>query len=329
MVGPPREELSGPQRGVWNRRRLQLRHRPRRRLPSMSVIPTLCTLGNLVAGFAAIHYAARGLNEPNVHMLWRDWTSLTLAGALIFLGMFLDAIDGSLARLTRSTSELGGQLDSLADVVTFGVAPAFMTIRLVMNHIQGEDWMIGPEADTLFGKVIWAAAAVYVCCAALRLARYNVELGPGSVNDHSLFRGMPSPGAAGTVASLIILHQHLLVKYAGLPLEAPAKASTLLSLGYVQWAALLVPLIMLLCAFGMVSNIPYIHFANRYFRGPRSFAYIVRLVVILALAIWWFQFTIAIGFTVYALSGPTRLIWSKLKRRRHHSPPPHPQTASN
>lgn len=281
----------------------------------MSVIPTLCTLGNLVAGFAAIHYAARGLDEPDVHLLWRDWTPLTFAGALIFIGMFLDAIDGSLARLTRSTSELGGQLDSLADVVTFGVAPAFMTIRLVTNHIGGPGWIIGPEADTVFGKIIWAAAAVYVCCAALRLARFNVELGPGTVNDHSLFRGMPSPGAAGTVASLVILHQQLVVWYAA-PEALPARASNYLSLGFLEWGTLVIPLIMVLCAFGMVSNIPYIHFANRYFRGPRDFGYIVRVVVILALAIWWFQFVVAIGFTVYALSGPARLLCMKLKRRR-------------
>jgi CDP-diacylglycerol---serine O-phosphatidyltransferase len=323
MVGPPRPELGTPKRGVWPMRRMRLRHRHRRRLPSMSVIPTLCTLGNLIAGFAAIHYAARGLDEPNVHLLWRDWTPLTFAGALIFLGMFLDAIDGSLARLTRSTSELGGQLDSLADVVTFGVAPAFMTIRLVMNHIRGEEWIIGPEADTLFGKIIWAAAAVYVCCAALRLARFNVELGPGSVNDHSLFRGMPSPGAAGTVASLVILHQQLVVWYAGTPVQEPVRASTYLSLGFIEWGTLLIPLIMVLCAFGMVSNIPYIHFANRYFRGPRDFGYIVRVVVVLALAIWWFQFVVAIGFTIYALSGPVRTIWSKFKRRRMvHQPAP-------
>jgi CDP-diacylglycerol---serine O-phosphatidyltransferase len=316
MVGPPRPELTTPKRGVWPmRRRMRLRHRHRRRLPSMSVIPTLCTLGNLVAGFAAIHYAARGVDEPDVHLLWRNWTPLTFAGALIFLGMFLDAIDGSLARLTRSTSELGGQLDSLADVVTFGVAPAFMTIRLVTNHIRGAEWIIGPEADTLFGKIIWAAAAVYVCCAALRLARFNVELGPGTVNDHSLFRGMPSPGAAGTVASLVILHQQLVVWYAA-PEAMPARASNYFSLGFLEWGTLVIPLIMVLCAFGMVSNIPYIHFANRYFRGPRDFGYIVRVVVILALAIWWFQFVVAIGFTVYALSGPARLLWTKFKRRR-------------
>jgi CDP-diacylglycerol--serine O-phosphatidyltransferase len=268
----------------------------------VSVIPTLCTLGNLIAGFAAIHYAAK---DPDVRLLW-GWTPLTFAGALVFLGMFLDAVDGSLARLTRSSSEIGAQLDSLADVLTFGVAPAFMTIRLVSIHLADAGWIIGPEADNVFGKIIWSAAAVYVCCAALRLARFNVEMDNNPINDHSLFRGLPSPGAAGCVTSLVILHQHyLVIKFGG---DVPA--------AFVKGAALGIPLVMLLCALGMVSAIPYIHFANRYFRGPKNFAYIVRLVVILALCIWLFQETLAVGFTVYALSGP---IWLLLHRLRHRS----------
>ncbi|MCI0364291.1 MAG: CDP-alcohol phosphatidyltransferase family protein [Phycisphaerales bacterium] len=272
-------------------------------MPPVSVIPTLCTLGNLIAGFAAIHYAAKQ-PDPTAPLLWH-WTPLTFAGALVFLGMFLDAVDGSLARLTRSNSEIGAQLDSLADILTFGVAPAFMTIRLVSIHLQEAGWIIGPEADNVFGKIIWSAAAVYVCCAALRLARFNVEMGgAGAINDHSLFRGLPSPGAAGAVTSLVILHQHLLVtKFQASP-------------AFVQTAAMGIPFVMLLCGFAMVSTIPYVHMTNRYVRGPQSFHYIVRMVVILALAIWWFQEVLAVAFTAYALSGPVRLIMHKLKLRR-------------
>lgn len=274
----------------------------RRRLPPVSVIPTLCTLGNLVAGFAAIHYAAK---DPSQTVVW-NWTPLTFAGAMIFLGMFLDAIDGSLARLTRSHSELGAQLDSLADVVTFGVAPAFVALRLVGIHLAGQDFIIGPEADNIFGKIIWSAAAVYVSCAALRLARFNVEMGgPATVNDHSLFRGLPSPGAAGTVTSLVVLHQHFFVTVYH---QDP-------KLWFVQVVSLLIPAIMLMCGFAMVSNIPYVHFANRYFRGRRSFGYLVRLVIILMLCLWSFQVMLALGFTVYALSGPVRLLMHRVKSR--------------
>src|SRR5262245_32255057 len=122
-----------------------LRHglRRRRRLPPMSVVPTLCTLGNLVSGFAAIQYAAR---PEDFRGPW-GWSGLTLAACVVFVGMFLDAIDGSVARLTRSVSSLGGHLDSLADVVTFGVAPAFMTIQVVGHHVAAPTAIIGPEAD--------------------------------------------------------------------------------------------------------------------------------------------------------------------------------------
>lgn len=296
---PTTSPRSTPKRVPWPARPGAF-HRRRRRLPSMSVLPTLCTLGNLICGFAAIHYAAR---DADARLLW-GWTPLTLAGALLFVGMLLDAIDGSLARLTRSMSPLGAQLDSLADVVTFGVAPAFMTIRLVMNYLAGDAFIIGPEADNVFGKIIWGSAAVYVSCAALRLARFNVEMDKDEVNDHSLFRGLPSPGAAGTVGSLVILHQHLLVTMFGGDVSQEL----------VRGTALVIPGIMLLCAFGMVSNIPYLHFTNRFVRGPRDFRYIVRIVVVLAFAVWWFQVTLALAFTIYALSGPMRLLTRRWRR---------------
>lgn len=291
-----------PRPRFWAMRRMRLRNQQPRRLPPVSVLPTLCTLGNLIAGFAAIHYAAR---EPSVHLLWRDWTPLTFAAMLVFLGMLLDAVDGAVARLTRSSSELGAQLDSLADVVTFGVAPAFMVLRLVANHFSTESNVIGPEADSVLGKVIWAAAAVYVSCTALRLARYNVESGTDVINENKSFRGLPSPGAAGTVASLVLLHQHLLLDRYGID-----------SAGFAKAATLGMPVIMLLCGFAMVSRIPYVHFANRYISGRRSFAYVVRLAVVLAAAVWWFREAMVLAFTAYALSGPVRLIWLRLRQRR-------------
>lgn len=282
--------------------KLAARRRPRH-LPPMSVLPTLCTLGNLVAGFTAIHYASKSADFVGP---W-GWSGLTFAGALIILGMLLDAIDGWAARLVRSDSELGGHLDSLADAVTFGVAPAFMMVQLVGRQL-GEDAgtiIIGPEADDALGKVVWAVAVVYVCCAALRLARFNVETGPARIERGSTFRGLPSPGAAGAVAGLILLHQHLLVgRFAGEVPTALARA-----------AALGIPLIAVLCAFAMVSSIPYTHVANRYLFGARSFGYVVRLVVVLGLAIWFPPETLALLFTAYALSGPTQLVRSKLRRQ--------------
>lgn len=292
----------GGGRGPLRRRRRQ------RRLRSTSVLPTLFTLGNLVAGFAAIHYATK----PTTFEGPWGWSGLMLAGLLVFVGMFFDAVDGSVARMTRSSSTLGAQLDSLCDMVTFGVAPAYMTLRLVINYVEirgVETSIIGPEADSVYGKVLWAAAAIYVCCAALRLARFNVEteLEP---DDHRSFRGLPTPGAAGCVASLVMLHQHLLaLKFP--PPDVPE--------AFVRGAALGIPFIMLLCAFAMVSNIRYDHFVNRFIRGKRSFTYVVWFAIIAVLAVVWIQESLAIALTVYAASGPVRHVfrlWRERRRKR-------------
>ena len=105
------------------------------------------------------------------------------------------------------------------------------------------------------------------------------------------FHGMPSPGAAGLVASLILLHQHVL-----------AGGADTIWIGRAY--AFGVPIVMLLGAIAMVSSIPYDHFVNRYLGRPQSFRFIAFLVIILFLCIWWFQETLAIGFVAYALTGP-------------------------
>ncbi len=273
---------------------------PRRRrvLPPQRVWPLLFTLGNLVSGFAAIHYAYKG---PDWHGPW-GWSGLTMAGALIFLGMFLDSVDGSVARLTRSVTELGAALDSLSDLVTCGVAPAVMVLSLVAGYL-GEDGhltILGPDADLPWGKVVWGVAAVYVCCTALRLARFTVETQPEKgPNDHIAFSGMPSPGAAGLIASLILLHQHVL-----------AGGGDAIWIGRAY--AFGVPIVMLLCAIAMVSTIPYDHFVNRYLGKPQTFRFIAFLVIILFLCMWWFQETVALGFIAYAITGPIH--WMKNRK---------------
>lgn len=276
----------------------------RRTVPPISVVPTLLTLGNLICGFAAIYYAAR---PEGVSGLF-GWSVLTVAGALVFLGMFFDSIDGSVARMTRSTSDLGAQLDSLADVVTFGVAPAFMMLRLTSQYVGPtaaiDVTILGPEADNAWARVVWGVAAVYVACTALRLARFNVETPSHSADDHRFFRGLPSPAAGGAVASLIVLHQNI-VK--GFVAGEPA--------AFERWTALGVPLVTLLCAGAMVSTIRYSHLINRYLRRPRDFATIVRIVVPVFFLVWWFHATVALCFTVYALSGPVRWLWVWSRRR--------------
>ncbi|MDP7006277.1 MAG: CDP-alcohol phosphatidyltransferase family protein [Phycisphaerales bacterium] len=275
----------------------QVTPRKRRVLPPQRVWPLLFTLGNLVSGFAAIHYSYKGASW---HGPW-GWSGLTMAGSLIFLGMLLDSIDGSVARLTRSVTELGAALDSLSDLVTCGVAPAVMVLSLVASYLgtDGQITLLGPDADLPWGKVVWGIAAVYVCCAALRLARFTVETEPAKgPNDHIAFHGMPSPGAAGLIASLILLHQHVL-----------AGGGDSLWIGRAY--AFGVPIVMLMSAVAMVSNIPYDHFVNRYLGRPQSFRFIAFLVIIIFTCAWWFQETVAIVFVAYSLSGPVHLIRNK------------------
>lgn len=285
-------------------RLLQRRRGVRRPVPPIALLPTLMTLSNLVCGFAAIHYASKPVGTTGIF----GWSALTLAGALIFVGMFFDAIDGSVARLTRTTSDLGAQLDSLSDVVTFGVAPAFMMLRLVSQYVgpsaQAEVMILGPEADNAWARVVWGVAAVYVACTALRLARFNVESPSHEAEDHRFFRGLPSPGAGGTVASLILLHENLIRRFIS---GEPAT--------FERWTALGVPLVTLLCAVAMVSTLRYSHLINRYLRGRLGFATVVRIVVPLFMLVWWFQFSLAFFFTIYAVSGPARWLWLALRAR--------------
>lgn len=276
----------------------------RRRQKTLAVVPTLITLGNLVAGFAAIHYAAKPIEAGGP---W-GWSSLTVAGALVFLGLLLDGIDGSVARITKGYSQIGAELDSLGDLITCGVAPAFMMLRLVSHYFgaEGGAVILGPEADTHLAKVLWGVAAVFVCCTALRLARFNVEShdGPGR---NLFFRGLPSPGAAGAIASLIIFHQHWLHMHDTTIETAPVILA--------RYAALGIPLVTLLCALAMVSSIPYVHFTNRYVLGQQSFGYVAALVVAVFLAIWWLQELLAIAFTLYAIWSPLRLVFLRGRRR--------------
>lgn len=266
-----------------------------------SVLPTLLTLGNLLSGCVAIFLASR---PTNVALPW-GWTALTFAAACIFLGMVFDGLDGRIARMTGSTSDLGEQLDSMADMVTFGVAPAFLAIQLVgvgTPFLSEKD-----SSDDFLSRVALIIAGIFVACAALRLARFNIEVNQPAEADHSSFKGLPSPGAAGTVASVILLHQHFLAQ------PVPSGLATILTeIGMV--------LLMLLVAFAMVSRLRYIHFLNRYFHNNAGFGKVVRIVVILMLLMVYPQAVIATTFVGYALSAPGWWLWQKWRQMRRTPP---------
>jgi CDP-diacylglycerol--serine O-phosphatidyltransferase len=255
----------------------------RRRLETIRVLPTVVTACNLLAGVLAISYlldgAALGVAEREGLIRKAAW--------LVFLGMFCDAMDGRLARLTRTTSTFGAQLDSLADVVTFGVAPALIVKSVLSLAYPGVP-----------ARLAFAVCVVYVVGAGLRLARYNAE-GASAPADRPhvtrIFRGLPSPAAAGVVASLVLLHGEQRVSW--------ADAGWLSGLLFA-----VTPVLGLL----MISRMPYSHLLNRYVEGRRALPSVLMLLAAAFLAVAYFEWTVAGIFAFYALTGPAVTLFERL-----------------
>jgi CDP-diacylglycerol--serine O-phosphatidyltransferase len=267
----------------------------------IAVLPTMFTLANLLCGFASIFFASR-LTTPADGPLPFGWSALTMAAAFIFLGLAMDGLDGRVAKLTDTVSDLGAQLDSMADMVTFGVAPAFMVVQLIGVRAPFVS-ELSTGGDVLFDRLVIVVACIYVACVALRLARYNIEMGPAGEVSHSLFKGLPSPGAAGTVASLVLLHQSFLANY---------PPDHLL----IRAAALFMVFISLLTALAMVSQFRYVHLMNRYVRGRAPFGTVAKAVIIGLLLVVRLQETLAATFVIYSLSAPSIWAYRRVIRSR-------------
>jgi CDP-diacylglycerol--serine O-phosphatidyltransferase len=268
------------------RRRLRVRKLP------ISVFPTMLTLANVLCGFMAIFLASL----PTTADFPFNWTPLTFAAMFIFAGMVFDGFDGRVARLTNSTSEFGAQLDSMADMVTFGVAPAFIAIKLIDPAVP----YFSNTGDHLFGRFALIVALIYIACAALRLARYTVAANEKHAVDPNVFSGLPSPGAAGAIASIILLQQHL-VYGEGYDYNWLIQTTRYAMIGIV-----------LLAALAMVSKLPYTHFMNRYLRGRANVSTIALYVIVALLLLIYPQWTLAIAFTGYALSAPGWWLWKRM-----------------
>ncbi len=231
----------------------------------------MITTGNLLAGILALAYlndAASAGGSAQEAELW------VKAAWMVFLGMLCDGLDGRVARWTRSSSAFGAQLDSLADVVTFGVVPALLARSILIASFPN----VGKRLLTGF-------VVVYLVGAALRLARYNVESArvssEGARHVTRTFRGLPTPAAAGTVASLVLLTQAY-------------------SIPHFDWAILLLtPVLGLL----MISRLPYSHVANRVLEGHRALPTIVLLAFVVFLGVIHFEETIGAVFLLYTSSG--------------------------
>jgi CDP-diacylglycerol--serine O-phosphatidyltransferase len=257
------------------------------RAKTIAVLPTLFTLGNLLCGFVAIFVASRPIDTP---MMFVSWTPLTCAAMFVFLGLAFDALDGRVARMTGSESDLGEQLDSMADMVSFGVAPALILVQVL--GVQAP--YFSENGDTFYDRLGLVVGCIYVACAGLRLARFNIEKDDEGPGGSPFFEGLPSPGAAGTVAALALLHQHVWARD-NFSLGATMSA-------YVMLACTA------LCAIAMVSRFRYVHLMNRYVRGGAPFPAVVAAVIVLLLLLVWPQPAAAGGFVIYAVSGPLRAL---------------------
>ncbi len=214
------------------------------------VLPNLVTTCNLFAGFFAIIQALKG------HFLW--------AAYAIVVAAIFDTLDGRLARLTRSTSKFGAEYDSICDVVSFGVAPALLLFQ----------WALEP-----FGRVGWVACFLFVACGALRLARFNVQVG---VVEKSYFQGLPIPMAAGIVASSVLAFSDL---------EWEATGSRLLLF------------MTILLAFVMVSTFRYRSFKDLDLKERMPFQYLILGVGVLVVVALHPEVMLFILFMTYAVLG--------------------------
>jgi CDP-diacylglycerol--serine O-phosphatidyltransferase len=262
----------------------------------IAILPTLLTLGNAVCGFASIAAASKihaDAPEADVHFLF------ALSGGLIFAAMVFDMLDGYAARLSKTASDFGGQLDSLCDAISFGAAPAFLLLRL------SPDW-----DQPVIRQAVAVIASLYVVCAVLRLARFNLENSTDPAS-HKRFKGLPSPAAAGCLASLAILRSELASAWVGLDRVVVVES-------FVRvWA----PIGTLLVALLMVSRLSYPHFTRQLLRGRRSFRFVVQAVLVVFLIALTRDLACFLLFWAYALNGPVRYLL--VRGRRGQTVPVH------
>ena len=271
----------------------------------MGAAPTSLTLGNLLCGFTAILLVMSTGEAGPESVMMGQMGRLEVAALLIFLGMLLDGLDGRVARLTGTSSRLGESLDSLADVISFGVAPAVLALRMarveVSVPLMGEIGL-SPSLGSALGRLAVAAACVYVACAALRLARYEAE--DASEGPIDTFQGLPSPGAGGAIASLVLLASMVGRIDPAVNLNAPMLQALLV---------LATVVVLVLAGLAMVSRLPYVHVMNRYTRGGVGFMQMAIGAILLIFSIWFWHYSLSLCFVGYTLSAPLGAVWRAMR----------------
>jgi CDP-diacylglycerol--serine O-phosphatidyltransferase len=227
------------------------------------LLPSLFTMGNMFCGYACIVHAMRG--------------DFHTAAGFIGVAIVLDMLDGRIARMTGTTSAFGLEFDSLADVVSFGVAPAVLAFA----------WGLQP-----LGRLGWAAGFLFVAAAAVRLARFNIQAG---TVDKRFFVGMPSPPAAGVPAATVFAY--------------PAGLSG-------PWEALAVLAIVLVPAVLMVSTVRFRSFKNFDLHSRRSYPVLLLLALGFVVLVAQPEAALVVLAYFYLASGLVGFVWGRLQRRR-------------
>ena len=230
-----------------------------------SLFANLLTIGNGICGFAAlVKLSQLQLAEDNT---LANPENLVFAGYLILLGMLFDAFEGKVARLVKGATELGAQLDSLCDLITFGLVPAFMIFQMQLG--TSPRWM----------NVVWFFSLAYFLGALLRLARFNVENSPEE-DAHLCFKGLPSPAAAGCVASLVIFQNYVLkAEQAELKWISENLFSIESMKTFVTAISYVLPFLGAFLGFTMVSSrLKFEHVGSRIFGRSHSWEFFVSLI---------------------------------------------------
>ena len=232
------------------------------------ILPSIFTTFALFAGFYSIVASING--------------DYTLAAISIMVAMLWDALDGRVARLTNTQSAFGAEYDSLSDLVSFGVAPALLVYEWSLSDL---------------GRIGWLAAFIYLTCAALRLARFNTQVGTA---DKRYFQGLPSPAAAGVIASMIWLKFWNFEYF---------------DIGVVSFSYYIGIAITIICGLLMVSNVRYYSFKEFDTKNKASFRFLLLTVLSLILLLYKPNIVLFTGFFIYLLSGPIITTTGLYKKR--------------
>ena len=230
------------------------------------LLPSILTTFGMFAGFYSIIASING--------------DFTLAAISIMVAMLWDTLDGRVARLTNTQSDFGAEYDSLADLVSFGMAPALLVYEWSLSDL---------------GRIGWLAAFLFLACAALRLARFNTQVG---ISEKRYFQGLPSPAAAGVIASMIWLKFWNFEYFYGM-----AAFSYYIGAG-----------ITIICALLMVSNVRYYSF-KEFDSKKASFRFLLAIILGIIVLLSRPNIFLFTGFFLYMLSGPFITIMGLNKKR--------------